>query len=63
MKRTCIMEGCTATTSKPLSDFADIGWSAMSMNNGKAVCLCPEHSKDPDRTYLLLRKASKGLFP
>ena len=43
MKRKC--HYCEATTSKTLTDFSDIGWEAVSFNGSKAICACPQHTK------------------
>ena len=44
MKRKC--EWCEKTTNESLNDFHEIGWSAVSLDNKKAVCACKEHRKD-----------------
>jgi len=46
-KRKC--KYCNATTTKPLSDFWEIGWEAVSFNGRKAVCVCPKHCKQLEK--------------
>ena len=53
MKRKCFL--CDATTNKPLCDFADIGWSAFSINRQKSICFCPEHSEDMETVMKIIR--------
>ena len=57
VKRQC--KYCTATTTKLLSDFCEIGWEAVSFNGRTAVCACPIHAKqlESDMQNALARKS------
>ena len=56
-KREC--KYCNETTTKPLSDFWEIGWEAVSFNGKKAVCACPKHCKrlEQDMQNALVRSS------